>query len=254
MIWDLQKASVLKRASAFLLDFILFCILAVGIAAGISAITNYDSYAEKQNQIMDTYAEQYLGMTLEDYAKLTEDEQNSLSDSYVDMYNALNQNEEFLSVFNVIFNLSLVMVSLGIFFAILILEFIVPLILKNGQTVGKKIFGIAVIRPHGVKASSVCLFIRAMLAKYSIETMIPVLIILMIYFGMIGIMGPLVILGIIVLEIVVFFTSRTNSLIHDIFSDTVSVDMASQMIFDSDADLLAYKKRVSAEAAEKKPY
>jgi hypothetical protein len=35
MICDLQKASLLKRASAFLLDFILLCILITGFAFGL---------------------------------------------------------------------------------------------------------------------------------------------------------------------------------------------------------------------------
>lgn len=254
MILDLQKASVLKRASAFLLDLILFSILAVGFAVLVSTVTKYDTYAQKQDQFLDTYAEQYLGMKLDDFEKLTDDEQKPYEQAYLDMYKALNDDKEFSQNFSMIVSLSLLMVSLGIFFAMLVLEFIVPLILKNGQTVGKKIFGIAVIRPNGVKANHISLFIRALLGKYTIETMIPVLLFMMMSFGMIGIVAPIILLGICILEIVVFSVSGTNSLIHDVISDTVSVDMASQMIFDDDECLIAYKARLAAEAAERKPY
>ena len=254
MILDLQKASVLKRASAFLLDLILFSILAVGFAVVISAVTKYDTYAQTQDQFLDTYAEQYLGMKLEDYDKLTDDEKKPYEQAYLDMYKALNEDKEFSQNFSMIVSLSLLMVSLGIFFAMLVLEFIIPLILKNGQTVGKKVFGIAVIRPNGVKANHVALFIRTLLGKYAIETMIPILLLMMMFFGMIGVAAPLILLGILILEAAVFFISGTNSLVHDILSDTVSVDLASQMIFDDDASLVAYKTKLAAEAAERKPY
>ena len=140
------------------------------------------------------------------------------------------------------------------FFAILVLEFIIPLVFKNGQTIGKKIFGIAVIRPNGVKAGHVCFFIRALLGKYAIETMIPILLFMMMMFGMIGVVAPLVLIGIVILEIAVFATSGTNSLIHDVLSDTVSVDLSSQMIFDSENDLISYKAKLAAERAERKTY
>ena len=41
--------------------------------------------------------------------------------------------------------------------------------------------------------------------------------------------------------------SRTNALIHDSIAGTVAVDMASQMIFDSQEAMLAYKKSLHAE-------
>jgi hypothetical protein len=43
MIYDLQKASILKRVSAGLLDFILTLIIATGAFFLLSSIFNYDS-------------------------------------------------------------------------------------------------------------------------------------------------------------------------------------------------------------------
>ena len=40
--------------------------------------------------------------------------------------------------------------------------------------------------------------------------------------------------------------------LHDLLAQTVAVDMASQLIFDSPEDLLEYKKRLHAEDAEKR--
>ena len=255
MIWDLQKASVLKRASAFLLDFILLSILAVGFAALVSAITQYDTYVQTDTEITNVYAEQYFGMKWDDFKSLNDEERKAYQDVYEEFDKALYADEEYTRNFSMIMSLTLLMISLGLFFAILVLEFIMPLILKNGQTVGKKIFGIAVIRPSGVKASTFALFIRAMIGKYTIETMFPIMIFMMMFtvtgFGLVALV---VLIGLAALQIAVYVVSKTNSLIHDMISDTVSVDLASQLIFDDDAALAAYKARVAAERAERSPY
>ena len=48
--------------------------------------------------------------------------------------------------------------------------------------------------------------------------------------------------------------SKTNSPIHDMIANTVTVDMASQMIFDSRDEKIEYIKRIHAEAAENQAY
>ena len=88
----------------------------------------------------------------------------------------------------------------------------------------------------------------------TIETMIPVLIIILIYFNSIGLMGLIVLCAELLLQIILFFATKTNSLIHDILASTVCVDMASQMIFASEHELIEYKKRLSAEKAARSPY
>ena len=52
MIYDVQKANVLKRASGFLLDIILIAVLAVGFMALLSLICDYDGhYNSYKNEI-----------------------------------------------------------------------------------------------------------------------------------------------------------------------------------------------------------
>ena len=55
MIYDLQKASILKRISAFLLDFILLLILTAGFIALLTLIVRFDFY---YNQLAE-YDKQY---------------------------------------------------------------------------------------------------------------------------------------------------------------------------------------------------
>ena len=47
MIYDLQKASMWKRISAFLCDLIVFCIVAVGVAFLLSTILGIDAQQNK---------------------------------------------------------------------------------------------------------------------------------------------------------------------------------------------------------------
>ena len=56
VIYDLQKGSLLKRASAFILDGILLVILAVGFAFAASAIFHYNTYSDMYSDGIDRYA------------------------------------------------------------------------------------------------------------------------------------------------------------------------------------------------------
>ena len=134
------------------------------------------------------------------------------------------------------------------------LEFAIPLWLGNGQTLGKKIFGIGLMRTDGIRVTPPLLFIRTILGKYTIETMIPVLILIMIYFNTIGVLGILILGLILLLQIALFIATYTNSLLHDILAKTVVIDISSQMIFKDEQELLDCKKKVYAEKAARQTY
>ena len=74
MIYDLQKASMWKRASAFLFDVIILGILVVGIAAAMSSILGYDKYMGQVDEAYAQYATQYgidFEISQDDFNKLT---------------------------------------------------------------------------------------------------------------------------------------------------------------------------------------
>ena len=253
MIGELQRASVWKRISAALLDFILLGVIAAGVALLFSSILGYDDYNQTMLDGYAKYEAEYgvvFDIPYEEYEAMTEAERANYDAAFA----ALSADEDVLYAYTMMMSLTLVVVSLSILFAYLILEFLVPKLFGNGQTVGKKVFGIALMRVNGVKINSVCLFIRTILGKYTIETMIPVLILLMIYFNTIGIVGPAVLLLILLMELILMFTTHNRSLIHDLLATTVAVDLASQMIFDSEEQALAYRKKLHAEEAARKTY
>lgn len=272
MSYDVQKASLVKRASAFLLDIILIAVLAVGFMALLSVICDYDGHydnytsilREEQQKIIDEYKVSHgvdLGISEDDYNDLSDEEKTQFDTVNAEATEILNERlsarTDFGKEYMLCFTLSIMMTSVGIFLAVLILEFIVPLFLKNGQTVGKKVFGIAVMHTNGVRVRPFSMFVRAVLGKYVFEIMVPVLLALMMFFGVLNlIVGIVVIVLFLILQIGILIYTRntTRSVLHDLMSRTVTVDLASQMIFENEEELLEFKKQEQAELAARNDY
>lgn len=253
MIFDLQKASMWKRVSAALLDAIVLIIAVVGLAFGFSVLFKYDSYNDALNNAYAMYEQEYgieFELTAEEFELMSAEDMAQ----YEAAYEALIADYDAMYAYNMVINLTLTIATLSILGGYLILEFFVPKFLGNGQTIGKKIFSIAVMRVDGVKVSSPLMFIRTVLGKFTIETMIPVIILVMISFNSIGVIGILILAAILILEIVLLIVTHTNSMIHDVLAKTVVVDMVSQMIFDSEEDMLAYKKKAHEEHVSRQAY
>lgn len=249
MATDLQKASVWKRISAFLFDIIILSVVAVGFAFLIAKITRYD---EKNTALSDYYSqyEQEYGVSF----NITEEAYLNLSPEETEAYDtaivALSSNSEVNSLYRYIVSISILIVSFSLLFAYLILEFLVPILFGNGQTLGKKIFSLGVMTTDGIRLPNLLLAARTVLGKFTIETMIPAFIIIMIFFNQLGRTGLIVLVLILFLEIGIMIGTHTNSLIHDLIAGTVVIDFPSQMIFESQEELIQYKEEKAREKAE----
>lgn len=250
---DIQKAGLWKRISAGLFDGILTGMLAIGFALLLSALLGYDGYAQTVNDAYDKYEAAYgvdFGISQEEYMALSPEQLKALEDASA----AMNADEEAVYAYRMLTNSILLMTTGGILLGILLMEFLVPLLLKNGQTLGKKIFGICLMRTDGVQINNLQLFTRTLLGKFTIETMVPVNIVLMLFFGSIGIVGTVILAALGLAQILLYVFTRTNSLIHDALAGTVVVDFASQKIFHSTEELVEYQKRIAAERAARQEY
>ena len=236
MIYDLQKASLLKRFSAFLLDLILVATLAVGFALLVALIVDFDSYNVEMKQ-----AEQACIDAGIDTKTITLEQYNALSDELRQLYDKYD--DSILVCFSLIFT----EVSVGLFMSFLICEFIVPLILKNGRTVGKKVFNIGVMQINGIRVRTVSLFVRAMLGKYAIETMVPLSLATFFLFVTHELFLLIVFVAIVLLQVVLFFVTKNYSFIHDVLASTVVVDLSQQLIFETPQDLVDYKAQIHAQ-------
>lgn len=252
MIYDFQKASFLKRISAFLLDFILVVIFMTFFAWIISMITNYNAILEEFSGYYTKY-EGIYNIKLTDQNAFEAFTQEQL-DTYNKAIEAMNADEEVLRCWGLVSTLPVVMVSVGLLLSTLLVEFIMPLILKNGQTVGKKVFKIGVVNENGVICSNFQLFARALLGKCAIEYMIPGIIIVMMCLGTMGILGPLVILGLLVIQIIVFAMNPTRPFLHDLIGKTAVCDLSTQMIFKDYDELIKFKEEIGRQKAQASVY
>lgn len=262
MICDLQKASLWKRISAFLFDIIMFVSVVTLVAFLMSSLLKYDKYKkiidDRKNDYVAKYEVEYEREHGEecklDLSVAYDDMSEGQKEIYKNVDEALRRDSAVSRTYAMMINLTLVITSVSVLSAHLLLEFVIPLIFKNGQTLGKKIFGLGVMRTNSVKVSPVVLFVRMLLGKYAIETMVPIFLIIMMFFGILGIVGTIVIVGLLILEIVVVCVTRTNSTIHDLISDTVVIDMSSQMIFESEQAMIDYKKKLHEEEVARAEY
>lgn len=243
MVLDIQKASMWKRISAYLLDAILLVTLIVSIAWALSVAFGFAEHSNQFNSIRAEYEEKYSVDFDADYESLTDQQKLDVESAY----DKFSRNEDAQYAYSMMIILALTIVSLSILLGFLILEFVLPLIFKNGQTIGKKMFGLALMRADGVRISAPAMFIRAIIGKCIIETMVPVFILVMIFFGGAGVVGIVSVLLITLLQLILICATKTRSAIHDLLAYSVEVDLVSQQIFDTPEALVEYKKQLHAE-------
>ena len=242
MNYDIQRASMLKRVPAWLLDIILLITVATGFLALWSQVFDVMPHVEKLSGIVEKYEAEYggqLSMSVEEYEKLTAEEKLAADEISLEIDKALNQDPEALKALETVATYIFAMLSLSVLCAYVILELLIPLWLKNGQTLGKKCFGVALMRKDGIKVTPFMMFARTVLGKCTVETMIPVLALVLM---LLNIAGPIFWLGVAVLlaQIIVPLATRDKTALHDLMACTVAVDLSSQMIFDTPEAMEAY--------------
>lgn len=252
-MYDLQKASLWKRISAWMFDAILAGIAVVLFAWALSNVLGYDRQTAALDAAYARVGEAYgvdFNLSLTEYDALSAEENQRLNEAY----DALSADEEAVNAFSMVIHLMLLVTSLGTLMGVVLMEFVVPHWLGNGQTLGKKIFGLGVMRQDGVKINGRVLFIRTILGKYTIETMVPMMILMMIYLGTLGLEGTLVILALLIAQVIMLIATQKRLVIHDALASTVVVDLGSQMIFDSPEAKVAYIEKKHAERARRAEY
>ena len=252
MIYDFQKASLLKRISAFLLDFVLITIIATFVAFIISLITHYtDLLSEFKGYY--THYEQLYGVTLTDEA-LYNTYNDAQKETYKQAIAAMNADPDVLRCWGLVSTLPVVMVSAGLLVSTLVVEFVMPIIFKNGQTIGKKVFKLGVINTNGVKCTNFQLFTRALLGKCTVELMLPGIIIVMMLLQTMGIVGPIVLFGLMIMQAIIFLSNLNRPFFHDLIAKTAVCDLSTQKVFDSYDEMVAFKAQIDKQKVESSAY
>ena len=254
---DIQKAGLWKRIAAGILDLILLTVLATGFCSIFSYVLNYDDYLDQSEQIRDQYIQQYQlpeDVTQQMLDEMTPEEYDAYVAKVDQANDAIQNDKEAGRVFSMVLNLSLIIASGGILLPMLLLQFVIPLILGNGQTVGKKVFSLCVARTDTVKINTLQLFTRVILGKYAVGVMIPVYSAIMIYLGVPNLLLLTIAAVLLLAQIISFAVTRNHYLLHDLMAGTVVVDYGSQQIFKTTDDLIAHQQRIAAERAARQKY
>lgn len=281
-MFELRRIGIVKRASALLLDVILLLVLTTGFMFIISLICKFDRAQDLANEYFaewDDFRAEYGEGVAKFYGFKYEDDGDTITDAdgrvsdfndVLDKLDASNgENAETAEAYaklqdlkervpaamvnaqyRYVYSLLFMMVSIGTLLSYIILEFVLPIIFKNGQTVGKKVFGICVVRNDCVKISILSLFARTLLGKFAIETMFPVLLVFLFLFGGLGWLAIVLLAAITILNIALFFATKNRTPIHDMLAMTVVVDMKLQMIFASEEELIQKKTLAAKESVE----
>lgn len=283
-MFELKKIGIIKRLSALLLDVVLLAVLTTGFMWIISLICKF----EKQQDLLSEYSAGWDDYCKKYYVKIDEYygyefEINEKDDTYTlkkdgkevpstsllsdmlddegkilegtDAYEAYTAYKDapyahkYDSQFGYVVSLIFMMVSIGLLLGYLVLEFIIPLFFKNGQTIGKKVFGICLVKENCVKIKPIALFARTLLGKFAIETMFPVALLYMFLFSGGGVLMLILIAALLILDIVLFFVTKNKTPIHDMLAATVVVDAKTQMIYASEDELIAAKTLQDKEEA-----
>lgn len=133
-----NKAGLSKRASAFFIDAVLLLLLAVALAYVLSLAFGYSRFSQAYSSGIERYAAQYnvqfdKVVSQADFDALT-DQQKA---SYEAAVAAMNEDTEILDALSSMVKLIFLIAALSLFLAFMALEFIVPLFLKQGRTLGK---------------------------------------------------------------------------------------------------------------------
>ncbi len=254
---DIQKAGLWKRIAAGILDLILLAVLATGFGGALSSILHYNDYLDRSDAIRDQYTQQFglpEEITQELLDEMTPEEYENYKANVEKANETIKKDEDAIRVFNMVLNLSLIIASGAILLPVLLLEFVLPLVLGNGQTVGKKVFGLCVARTDSVKVNTLQLFTRVLLGKYAVGVMIPVYSAIMIYLGVPNLLLLAIAAVLLLAQLVSFAVTRNHYLLHDLMAGTVVVDFGSQQIFKTTDDLIAYQQRIAAERAARQKY
>ncbi len=246
-VYGINNASLLKRFAAWLIDMIIIVVLATGFCSLTSIVVKYDDHYQ---QLEQKYLDYGLISANPDAA---ENENPYISceikydngeivagDPCYASWQEFYKDSEAVKLSQTCDNLMLVILSVGSLLAVLIVEFVVPLLFKNGQTLGKKIMHIALMGNDGIKIRTWMLFARTIIGRYVLETIVPIYCVVYAFINPTGgLLGVIILIVLCAAELLCVGLTTRRAAIHDLVGGTISVDADTQFIARNKQDLEA---------------
>lgn len=235
--YTLNLANPWKRFAAWLLDFILLATLAVGIMWLLSIAFNFTA----ENAKLYSYYEQYGVYTVTDGVGVFCETDAAYSNECAAKWTNFGNDASAVAQYQKIVTLTFIMLTLGVFIATTIIYLVFPLIFKNGQTIGKKVMGVALLSKDEIQVSTFQVVTRYLLGNFTVMLMLPIMLVLVaIYFNwglILTIPGIAIELG----NLVAIMATKNKQNIPDLIARTIPVDISSQIIAKTPEELSMYK-------------
>lgn len=226
-------AKLTNRLAAFLIDAIILVILMTGLLYLISLVFDFDSHYQImiQEQIKEGYlilneeTEKYETIlpTASNYEQVCENVSNNA---------LLMENLFFVNSFSI--NAPLAALAIVLF----ITEFVIPLFLRNGQTIGMKCFHVALLSTTNIKINPIQLFARCLLGKIAILGVVPLLAILYIFLNISGgLFGTLIVIIVFGVQLICLLKTKNKTGIQDLIANVYPVDSTETIFYKTTKEL-----------------
>ncbi len=250
-IYSSTKPTYFRRILAFFLDLVLFLVLFTGACILSSSIIGLQ---DSQNQLNEKYIEHNVYVLNENNEyEFCVDKDGSTTCKIA--WENFNKDEVACELYDSIAVKTTYVAALGIFISELILEFFVPVLLKNGRTVGMFCIGLGLIDNRGIKVTTLQLFMRFLFGKFIVVSMLPLFLFMYHFFGLFPGYGLILSLLIIVINALMKLFTPNRIGFVDAIGKTYMVENDQQIYVDTLEELSALKiKELEEKEKQKKPY
>lgn len=237
-----------KRIGAFILDFICIIIILVGLCLLFSVLFGYD----QTNEALDL---KYIEYGIKYY-----DEENNLlitkgtDEELALLWNLFDQDAEAVHLWERIVDLSLIIPILSLTLSMLIFEFLIPLIMKHGRSIGRYVFKIGLITNEEIEVKGIHLFIRFLFGKLIINSLIPLICLLLVYLNLANFLSVMILFCILIINLAFIIFSKNHIGISDRLAKVYPCEMEGQTFFNSVEELNKKKQEEMKRYNRKKVY
>ncbi len=238
-LYSIKNAGFFQRLVAFLFDLIIIFFLNFTLSViAIVPISNHFGY----DDLVQEYNAQLLEFNLGEYDENNEFVIFNFDDINQDDLQAFYDDPEAKAISNRKYVFDLIQISAGLFIAEIIVMFIVPLLFKNGQTLGKKLMKLGLVDNYGLRVKPMNVFVRFLIGWFVFETAMSL--ITMTMFGL-----PIFIL----VSMLMLLLTKNKRALHDVIGSTIVVSLDKMVVFDSGEERQAaiQQERMEREAASK---
>ena len=235
-MYGIYNAKLFNRIAAFLVDCII--ILVVFVAVDLVATQKIANKVWGYDNLMDQYEQYQI-----DYGIAYFDTDGNLVYNNVDssVTEAFQNDQAVQKVASQISWISVMVISINLFVGELIAFLILPLIFKNGKTVGKLLMHMGLATNQGVRIKFWQLLARFLIGIFAVETVLSLE-----FIYLLGIPVPIPLVG----SAIVMFATKRHQALHDLIAGTQVVDTDKTIILDSLSEREAHAAEYAQEKAQ----